>query len=309
MVLWGLAIPLAALVACRPQPSTPHPLITVDGSSSVYPLTEAVAEDFQRVQPHIRVAVGIAGTGGGLRRLCRGEVAIASASRPMTSLEQDACRAAGVRWVELPVALDAIVVAVPPTNTWVDALTVDELRLLWSRHAEQRVRSWSQVRAGFPDRPIRLFGAGVDSGTFDAFTRAVTGTPGDSRGDYTASEDDNLIVQGVAADPDALGYVGFAYYDAHREKLRAVPIRASIADAPVAPTLESVRTGAYAPLSRPVFLYVDTRGLADVSVHAFVTYYLTHVPEVASDIGFVPLDARAREAALALLANHGRATS
>ena len=272
------------------------PVITIDGSSTVYPLTEAVAEDFGRVHPGSRVTIGIAGTSGGLRRFCRGELAIANASRPMTPAEVSACQGAGVAFLEIPVAHDGITVVVHPSNTWVDSLTIGDLRRLWQHEAEGRVRRWSQVRDGWPDREVHLFGAGVDSGTFDYFTGMVTGAPRDSRGDYTSSEDDNLLVQGVASDPGALGYLGFAYYEEHRQDLRAVAIRAH-EDAPaVVPTRESIRTGAYRPLARPVFLYVSTRAMVRPEVDAFLAHYLARGASLAAAAGYVPLDDRVRAA-------------
>ena len=217
------AMPLAA---CRHTPRSARAVITVDGSSTVYPLTEAIAEDFQRVSPTSHVTIGVAGTSGGLRRLCRGVLDMAAASRPIVAAEAASCAAAGIAFVELPVAFDGITVAVHPSNTWVESLTVDDLRRLWRHEAEGTLLRWSQLRPTYPDREVHLFGAGVESGTFDYFTGAITGAPRDSRGDYTSSEDDNTLVQGVAGDPNALGYFGFAYYEAHDEYVRAVAIRA-----------------------------------------------------------------------------------
>lgn len=298
-----LALVWATLpAACGPAPQPVHAVITADGSSTVYPLTEAVAEDFQRAFPGTRVTVGVAGTGGGLRRLCRGGLDLADASRPITEAEAASCAAAGVEFVELPVAYDGITVAVHPSNTWVESLTVEDLRRLWRHEAEGRLLRWSQWRPEFPDRELHLFGAGVASGTFDYFTSVITGTSRDSRGDYTSSEDDNTLVQGVATDPDALGYFGFAYYEAHREYLRAVPIRARAGAPDVLPTRASIQSGAYEPLARPVFVYVNARALARADVQAFVEYYVTHVDDLANDIGYVPLDARVQAAVRARLA-------
>jgi phosphate transport system substrate-binding protein len=291
------------LAACARAPLAAHAVITADGSSTVYPLTEAVAEDFQRAFPGTRVTVGVAGTGGGLRRLCRGGLDLADASRPITASEAAACAAAGVAFIELPVAYDGITIAVHPSNTWVDTLTVAELRRLWRHEAEGRLLRWAQWRPTYPDRELHLFGAGVDSGTFDYFTAVITGAPRDSRGDYTSSEDDNTLVQGVATDPDALGYFGFAYYEAHQEYLRAVAIRAH-ADAPaVLPTRASIQSGAYHPLARPVFIYVNARSLERQDVRLFVEYYVAHVADLANDVGYVPLDDRVLRAIRARLAS------
>ncbi|WP_239492947.1 PstS family phosphate ABC transporter substrate-binding protein [Luteitalea sp. TBR-22] len=286
--------------ACRPAPAPAHAVITIDGSSTVYPLAEAMAEDFRRAEPGTRVTIGVAGTSGGLRRFCRGELDLATASRPITRQEAASCEAAGVRFIEVPIAYDGIVIAVHPSNTWVDALSIADLRQLWRHEAQGRLVRWAQWKPGYPDREIHLFGAGVDSGTFDYFTGVVTGAPRDSRGDYTASEDDNMLVQGVATDPDALGYFGFAYYEAHKEYLRAVPIRARDDGEAVAPTRESIRTGVYRPLARPVYFYASVRALGRDEVRRLLDYCMTHGPELAEDVGYVPLspaeqaDARAR---------------
>ena len=295
-------VSVVLLAACRPPTRPGRAVITVDGSSTVYPLTEAMAEEFQRAFPEIRVTIGVAGTGGGLRRFCRGGLDLAAASRPIAASERAACAAAGVRFIELPVAYDGITVVVHPSNTWTDSLSVEELRRLWRHEAEGHLLRWSQLRPGWPDRELHLFGAGVDSGTFDYFTGVVTGAPRDSRGDYTSSESDNTLVQGVAGDPGALGYFGYAYFEAHHEYLRAVPIRAHEGAAAVLPTRASIRSGAYRPLARPVFIYVNLRSLDRPDVGQFVDYYATHVSDVASDVGYVPLDPRVQAVVRARLA-------
>jgi phosphate transport system substrate-binding protein len=267
----------------------------------VYPLTEALAEDFQRERPGTRVTVGVTGTGGGLRRFCRGGLDLADASRPITPAEAATCTSNGVPFIELPVAYDGITVAVHPSNTWLDSVTVDELGRLWRHEAEGRILRWSQWRPDLPDRELHLFGAGVHSGTFDYFTGVITGTRRDSRGDYTSSEDDNTLVQGVATDPDALGYFGFAYYEAHHEYLRAVPVRAHAGAPAVAPTRATIQSGDYAPLARPVFVYVNARSLERADVRAFVEYYATHVSDVANDVGYVSLAPQVQAAVRARL--------
>lgn len=285
-----LALLGAALVtgACGSTPSLGE-LIRVDGSSTVYPLTEAVAEEFLRANPGARITVGVAGTGGGFKRLCRREIDITSASRPITDAEQATCAGGGVQVVEVPVAYDGITVVVHPDNHWVDHLTIEELGRIWRHQAEGQLLRWSQVRQGFPDRELHLFGAGVDSGTFDYFTEAVTGTPRDSRGDYTSSEDDNTLVQGVSGDTGSLGFFGFAYYVENRAQLKAVPIVAAAGQPPVAPTPETIESGAYRPLSRPVFLYADAGALARPEVRGFIAFYLEHGPALAREVGYVPL--------------------
>lgn len=278
----------AVLIAAACHSSSAD-VIRVDGSSTVYPLTEAVAEEFLRGSPDARITVGVAGTGGGFKRFCRGEIDIANASRPISPSEQAACADSGIAFLEIPVAYDGITVVVHPANDWVADLTVDELGRLWRHEAEGKVLRWSDLRTGFPHRDIRLYGAGVDSGTFDYFTEAVTGTARDSRGDYTSSEDDNTLVQGVAGDEGALGFFGFAYFEENRTRLRAVPIRPTSDARPIAPDVESIRTGAYRPLSRPVFIYVGTSAFTRTDVQAFVAFYLTHVGVLARDVGYVPL--------------------
>ena len=218
-VIGGAAVAMAGTVAAQD-------LIQIDGSSTVYPITEAMAEEFQLASGgKYRVTVGISGTGGGFKKFCRGETHISDASRPIKESERAACKEAGIEFIELPVALDALTVMVNPENDWVDYLTVDELKKIWEPDAQGKVTNWSQVRDGFPDRPLTLYGAGVDSGTYDYFTEAVVGEEGASRGDFTASEDDNVLVQGIASDPNALGFFGLAYYVENQDKLKAVPIQ------------------------------------------------------------------------------------
>lgn len=296
---------IAALVACTStgcaNSGAAARVVRLDGSSTVYPLTEAIAEDYVRQRPDARVTVSVSGTGGGLKRLCRREVEIAGASRPITDTERATCAAAGVPFLEVPVAYDGITVVVHPTNTFVDSLTVDELGRLWRHQAQGRVQQWADVRPGFPARDIHLYGAGVDSGTFDYFTAAVTGTARDSRGDFTSSEDDNTLVEGVAGDPDALGFFGYAYYEQHRGRLRAVPIRETADAPPVLPSPDTIGSGAYRPLTRPVFLYVRQDAYARDDVRAFIAHYLARVPVLASEVGYVAPATRTRAAVAARL--------
>jgi phosphate transport system substrate-binding protein len=284
---------LIAALACESVPGERQSVIRVDGSSTLYPLTEAVVEEYQRVVPDARITVGVAGTGGGFKKFCREEIDIANASRPIGASEREACAAAGVQFMEIPVAYDGITIVVHPANDWVVSLTVQDLGRLWRHDAEGRLTRWSQWHQGYPDVEIRLFGAGVDSGTFDYFTEAVTGTAGDSRGDFTSSEDDNTLVQGVAGDRQALGFVGFAYYDENRTRLRAVPIAAAAGDLPVLPSADSIRDGTYRPLSRPVFIYVNRTAFDRRDVRALVDFYLAQAGPLSRDVGFVALNERA----------------
>jgi phosphate transport system substrate-binding protein len=277
------------------EPARAAETITIDGSSTVYPITEAMAEEFQKAEKGAtRVTVGISGTGGGFKKFCRGETDISDASRPIKDSEREACKAAGISFIELPVALDALAVLVNPGNGWVDHLTVEELKKAWEPDAQGKVTSWSQIRPGFPDRPLRLFGAGTDSGTYDYFTEAIVGKEHSSRGDFTASEDDNVLVQGIARDVNALGFFGYAYYHENRDKLRAVPISWK-GGKPVAPSFESAMGGTYQPLSRPIFIYVSKQAAeAKPHVRRFVEFYLDpkNAESLVKEVGYVPLPAR-----------------
>jgi phosphate transport system substrate-binding protein len=240
--------------------------------------------------PGVRVTVGVSGTGGGFSRFCAGETAISNASRPIKEEEIAACEAAGIEYIELPVAYDALTVVVNPANTWVDSLTVEELRTMWEPAAQGTVTNWSQVREGFPDQPISLYAPGTDSGTFDYFTEAIVGESGESRADFTASEDDNVLVQGVANDENALGYFGLAYYEANTDRLKAVPIDGG--NGPVLPSRENVENGTYSPLSRPMFIYVNAEAAQRPEVQQFVQFHLQN-PDLVTEVGYVPLPAEA----------------
>jgi phosphate transport system substrate-binding protein len=285
-----------------PDPAGAQDLIQIDGSSTVYPITEAMAEEFQLAGGgKYRVTVGISGTGGGFKKFCRGETHISNASRPIKDSERAACAEAEIEFIELPVALDALTVMVNPGNDWVDHLTVEELKKVWEPAAQGVVDNWSEVREGFPDRPLTLYGAGVDSGTYDYFTEAVVGEEGASRGDFTASEDDNVLVQGIASDPNALGFFGLAYYVENQDKLKAVPIQPQGGGDTVLPSVETARDGSYQPLSRPIFIYVSKQAADEMeAVARFVEFYLD--PENAEllveEVGYVPLPTEAYELAL-----------
>ena len=271
--------------------------IKLDGSSTVFPIAEAVAEEFQiQKRGKVHVTVGIAGTGGGFKKFCRGETDISDASRPITKEEMAACAAAGVKYIELPIAFDALTVVVNPSNTWVKSLTVAQLKTIWEPGAQGRVNNWSQVAAGFPSEKMMLFGPGTDSGTFDYFTEAVNGKAKASRSDYTASEDDNTLVQGVENNKGGLGYFGFAYYAAHKDKLRAVPIDGG--KGPVMPSMENVINATYQPLSRPLFIYVKDSAAGRPEVQEFVQFFLTKGADLVKEVGYIPLPASAYQTAL-----------
>jgi len=272
-------------------------LLKVDGSSTVFPITEAVAEEFQKeTRGMVRVTVGISGTGGGFKKFCRGETDVQDASRPISAGEMEACRAAGIQYYELPIAFDALTIAVSPQATWIDAMTADELKRMWEPSAQGRLTRWNQIRPSWPDQPLKLFGAGSDSGTFDYFTEAIVGRAKASRGDYTASEDDNTLVQGISNDKHALGYLPYAYYEPNKKRLKAVAIEAG--HGPVLPSRETVENGAYQPLSRPLFLYVNAKAAGKPEVKRFVEFYLGQAPVLVPQVQYVPLPQRAYELAL-----------
>ena len=260
--------------------------IKIDGSSTVFPITAAVAEDFQKAKG-VRVSVGVSGTGGGFKKFCRGELDISNASRPISSKEMAACKAAGIQYVELPIAYDALTVVVNRQNTWANDLTIGELKTMWEPSAQGKVTNWNQIRSGFPNAPLKLYGPGANSGTFDYFTEATVGKPKSSRGDFTASEDDNVLVQGVTRDKNALGYFGYAYYEANKNKLKAVKI------AGVLPSPQAVQDGTYTPLSRPLFIYVSSKSIDKPEVQAFISYYMSNAARLAKAVKYVPLPSQA----------------
>jgi phosphate transport system substrate-binding protein len=291
-----LSISVALTMACGSRASDAA-VIAVDGSSTVFPISEAVAEEFKK-RGQARVTVGMSGTGGGFKKFCKGEVVVTGASRPIKGEEVELCRAGGVEYVELPVAYDGIAVVVNPAATWIDHITVEELARLWEPKAQGKVMRWSDVRADWPADEIHLFGAGVDSGTYDYFTQAIVGTEHASRGDYTSSEDDNVLVQGIASDKNALGFFGFAYYAENAAKLKLVPVddgNASNGDGPVAPSVASVNDGTYQPLSRPMFIYVAKQAAERAEVAAFIEFYLTEGPALVKEVGYIPLPDAAYE--------------
>jgi phosphate transport system substrate-binding protein len=270
--------------------------ILVDGSSTVYPITEAMAEEFGKLQPEVRVTVGVSGTGGGFEKFCNGETDISDASRPIKPSETEACAANGIEYIELPVAYDGLAVMVNPANDWVDYMTVAELKKLWEPAAQGEVMRWSQVREGWPDEEIHLYGAGTDSGTYDYFTQAIVGEEGSSRGDFQASEDDNVLVQGIAGDPLALGFFGLAYYQENQDILKLVPINdedETNGAGPILPSEETVNDGTYQPLARPIFIYVRQEAAERPEVQGFVDFYLNveNATNLVREVGYVPLPA------------------
>lgn len=268
--------------------------IKIDGSSTVFPITEAVAEDFQQSKKgKIRVTVGISGTGGGFKKFCRGETDMSNASRPILAREMEECKRAGIQYVELPVAYDALTVVMNPKNDWIKALTVADLKKMWEPAAQGKVTKWKQVNSAWPDSSLKLFGPGADSGTFDYFTEAVNGRAKSSRGDFTASEDDNVLVQGIARDVNGLGYFGYAYYYENRDKLKAVPIVNPNTGKAVLPGADTVMDGSYQPLARPIFIYINYKSLDRPEIREFVEFYMKNAEALVSEVKYVPLPAKA----------------
>lgn len=263
--------------------------INIDGSSTVFPITEAVAEEFRSEAPGVRVTVGVSGTGGGFQKFIRGEIAINNASREIKPTEEKAAEEQGVEYVRLSVAYDGLAVVVHPENDWVDYVTVEELETIWEPEAQGEITRWNQIRPEWPDEELHLFGPGVASGTYDYFTEAIAGESGASRGDFTASEDDNVLVQGIATDRYALGFFGLAYYEENQERLKLVGVDNGDGGGPVKPTTETVANGTYAPLSRPLFIYVSKEAAQREPVQKFVNFYLDAAPKLAKSVGYVAM--------------------
>lgn len=259
--------------------------IKIDGSSTVYPLSQAMAEEFMKANPGVQVTVGESGTGGGFKKWANGETDISDASRPIKDKEKAAAAEKGIEPVEIPVAYDGISVVVNKENTFVDSLTVEELKKIWEPNS--KVKTWKDVRPEWPAEKIALYGPGTASGTFDYFTEEVIGESGKSRTDYTASEDDNVLVKGVAGDKNSLGYFGYAYYLENKDKLKVVKIDGG--KGPVEPTDQTINDGSYSPLSRPIFIYPSKKTLEKPEVKAFVKFYLENAKDLAGEVGYVPL--------------------
>lgn len=279
------------------------PVIKIDGSSTVFPITEAMAEDFQTlVRGKVRVTVGVSGTGGGFKKFCRGETDIQDASRPIQANEMEACRAKNIKFIEIPIAFDAAAIVVNTKNDWVQQITVAELKKIWAPAAQGKIKKWSDVNSAWPKERLNLYGPGSDSGTFDYFTEAVVGKAHSSRGDYTASQDHNVIVTGVAQDKWALAYIPLSYYEENKNKLKVLGLiggdKAPKKNEAVLPSRETVESGVYFPLSRPIFIYVNELSLHKDWVSQFVKYYLKQAPKIVPEVKYVPLPAKAYELGL-----------
>lgn len=288
--LIGLQTPLAWVAAA-------DTLIKIDGSSTVYPITEAIAEEFQIAKKNaIKVTAGISGTGGGFKKFCRGETDIQGASRPITKTEMADCKTAGIQYFELPIAFDATVVAVNVKNTWLNEISVADLKKIWEPSAMSKIKKWNQINPAWPDAEFKLFGAGSDSGTFDYFTEAIVGKAKSSRGDYTASEDDNTLVKGISGEKNALGYLPMSYYIENKKSLKALAIIGgdkAPSKTGVLPSKETVENGSYFPLSRPLFIYVNLKSSQKPEVNEFVKFYLKNAATMVPQVKYVSLPTKA----------------
>lgn len=266
--------------------------IKIDGSSTVYPISEAVAEEFKVTYPDVKVTVGLSGTGGGFKKFGRGEIDINDASRPIKSTEDSLCKASNIGFIELRVAFDGLAVVVNPKNTWANDITVAELKKIWEPAAQGKIKYWNQIRPEWPKEEIHLFGAGVESGTYDYFTEAVVGKSHSSRGDYTASEDDNVLVQGISTDKLALGFFGIAYFQENKDKLKVVPVddqNDENGKGPILPSIETVKNKTYTPLGRPLFIYVNSTAAKRKEVQTFVDFYLTEGGALSQEVGYIAM--------------------
>jgi len=286
-MLLVLSLGLVALTAA-PQDlgKLPRSSVRIDGSSTVYPITEAVAEDFSKVAPQVNVTIGMSGTGGGFKRFCVGEIDISNASRSIKKTEADHAAVAKIEFIELPIAYDGLTIVTHPSNTFVDRLTVDQIKKIFS--ATGGVKTWKDVNPAWPEKTITVFSPGTDSGTFDYFREVTVGKDGKMRSDMTVSEDDNVLVTGVAGDPNAIGFFGCAYYFENKDKVRAIPIVNS-KGAAVLPSHDTVTAGAYEPFSRPLFIYVNRKAADRPEVDAFVRFYLEKAPKLAEEVGYIAL--------------------
>jgi len=282
----------SAALAFSPLTIGAEAVVKIDGSSTVYPIAEAMAQEFQRARLHeVHVNVGVSGTSGGFAKFCRGETDIASASRPILKKEMEACAKAGVRYYEMPLAYDALTVVVNPQNSFVSSLSVAELRKLWEPRAQGKITTWRDLNPAWPPQKIKLYAPGADSGTFEYFTEVVVGTAKSSRADATTAEDHAVLVQGIAADKDALGYVALDYYVENQQKLKAVAI--GDGKEAVLPTIANIRSGGYQPLSRPIFLYVSEKSIEKPAVRQFVDFSMKNAARVVEEVNYLPLPPRA----------------
>ena len=291
---------IAALTSCGnkqtadngAQASTAKTQIKIDGSSTVYPISEAVAEDYKKANNNVDITVGLSGTGGGFKKFGRGETDISDASRAITPTEDSICKAASIDYIELPVAYDGIAIVVNAKNTWLSSITVSELKKMWSPDAQDKIKKWSDINPKWPNEEIHLFGTGTASGTFDYFTEAINGKAKSIRGDYTASANPNVLVEGIASDKDALGFFGLAYYESNKDKLKVVPVddeKDGDGKGAIAPSQQTVKDGTYQPLSRPLFIYIAKKSSTLPEVKSFVDFYLSNAAKLSTEVGYIAL--------------------
>ncbi len=300
--LFILSVILLGFVACKSSQNSNDESsklageINIDGSSTVYPITEAVAEEFRIQYPDVKISVGVSGTGGGFKKFTRGETQISDASRPIKQKEIDAANKSMIGYLELEVAYDGMAVVVNKENNWLESITIEELKKIWEPGAQNTIMKWNQIRAEWPNEEIHLYGPGTASGTYDYFTEAIVGESGASRGDYTASEDDNVLVQGIAGDKYALGFFGLAYYEENQDKLKLVSVDGG--NGPVFPTFETVKNKEYVPLSRPLFIYVSKKYANTEVVNTFVKFYLENAATLSKEVGYISLPSEEYKAML-----------
>jgi phosphate transport system substrate-binding protein len=296
----GISVLILTLILFISSCSRNKNVVRVDGSSTVYPITEAVAEEFsienRKSDLNIKVTIGVSGTGGGFKKFIRKELDVTEASRPIKATEDEKCKKENISYIELPVAYDGLVIVVNPANNWVNKITVKELKMIWEPSAQGKIKYWNQIRSEWPAEEIHLFGAGTESGTFDYFTEAIVGKAKSCRGDYTASEDDNVLVQGISRDKNALGFFGLGYYKENKEKLKLIPLddeKDENGKGPVVPSDQTIREGSYQPLSRPLLIYINKASAEKPDVDKFIKFFISHAPELVSEVGFIPLSAEA----------------
>ncbi len=290
-----LAIIAMVLIGGAETAEAGRKIIRIDGSSTVFPVTEAIAEEFQAAHRGTMITIGVSGTGGGFKKFCRGDIDITNASRPIKPTEIEQCKKGNVQYIELPISYDGLAIIVNKSNDWIDSITVKELKKIWEPAAQRKILRWNQINPSWPDKEIHLFAPGVSSGTFDYFTKAINGEEGASRGDFTASEDDNVLVQGISSDKGGMGFFGLAYYEYNSDKLKLIPVDDEIdsnGKGPIIPTVDTVNDGTYQPLSRPIFIYVDKAKVeARPELATFIQFFLDNSAALSEEVGYIPLPA------------------
>lgn len=286
LILFAFILFMACNSQTKTKPKELSGVIKIDGSSTVFPITESITKEFRKLQPNVKINVGISGTGGGFRKFSRGESDISDASRSIKPREIELCKENNLQYIDLKIAYDGLAIIVNHHNNWVNDITLEELKMIWEPGAQGKIMKWSQIRPEWPDEEIHLFGPGIASGTYDFFTEAVIGKSGYSRGDFTASEDDNVLVEGIAGDRLGLGFFGLAFFEENQDKLKLVPVNTG--NGPISPDSETVSNGTYA-LSRPLFLYINDKSAARDEIQEYIKFYLKHASKTSGNVGYVPL--------------------